>query len=119
MLLHTPSEGAPYALFSLTALVPWHYFSGSLSRVGTSLVSSSHLITKVYFPRLIIPLSGVMSTMVDFAIGFVVLAVLLIAYWVPLTLQVLWLPAFLLLAIITALGFGLWLCRHSTCATAT
>ncbi len=108
-LLRVPSDGAPYALFALAALVPWQYFSGSMSRVGTSLVNSAHLITKVYFPRLIIPLSGVISTLVDFAIGFGVLVVLLIAYRVPLTANVLWLPAFLLLAVITALGFGLWL----------
>lgn len=108
-LLHVPSEGAPYALFALAALAPWQYFAGSMSRVGTSLVNSANLITKVYFPRLIIPLSGVISTLVDFAIGFVVLIVLLIGYRVPLTLNVLWLPAFLLLAVITALGFGLWL----------
>ena len=67
------------------ALVPWQYFAGSLSRVGTSLVNSANLITKVYFPRLIIPLSGVISTLVDFAIGFAVLVVLLIVYRVPLT----------------------------------
>lgn len=108
-LLRVPSDGAPYALFALAALVPWQYFSGSMSRVGTSLVNSAHLITKVYFPRLIIPLSGVISTLVDFAIGFGVLVVLLIAYRVPLTANALWLPAFLLLAVITALGCGLWL----------
>lgn len=108
-LLKVPSDGAPYALFALAALAPWQYFAGSMSRVGTSLVNSAHLITKVYFPRLIIPLSGVISTLVDFAIAFGVLVVLLIVYRVPLTANVLWLPAFLLLAIITALGFGLWL----------
>ncbi len=109
VLLGVPSNGAPYAVFSLAALVPWQYFSGSISRVGTSLVNSSHLITKVYFPRLIVPLTGVISTLVDFAIGFVVLLVLIFIYRVPLTLQVVWLPLFLLLAIVTALGFGLWL----------
>lgn len=109
VLLRVPSNGAPYALFALAALVPWQYFSGSMSRVGTSLVNSAHLITKVYFPRLIIPLAGVISTLVDFAIGFGVLIVLLIVYRVPLTPDVLWLPAFLLLAVVTALGFGLWL----------
>ncbi len=109
VLLDVPSDGAPYALFALAALVPWQYFAGSMSRVGTSLVNSANLITKVYFPRLIIPLSGVISTLVDFAIGFGVLAVLLIVYRTPLTANVLWLPAFLLLAVVTALGFGLWL----------
>ncbi len=109
VLLQVPSNGAPYALFSLAALVPWQYFAGSMSRVGGSLVNSSNLITKVYFPRLIIPLTGVISTLVDFAIGFVVLLVLIFAYRVPLTAQVVWLPLFLVLAIVTALGFGLWL----------
>lgn len=109
VLLQVPSNGAPYALFSLAALVPWQYFAGSMSRVGTSLVNSSNLITKVYFPRLIIPLTGVLSTLVDFAIGFLVLLVLMFVYRVPLTPQVVWLPLFLLLAIVTALGFGLWL----------
>jgi lipopolysaccharide transport system permease protein len=109
VLLGAPSDGAPYALFALAGLVPWQYFSGSLSRVGTSLVSSAHLITKVYFPRLIIPLSGVTATLVDFGIGCGVLAILMIAYRVPLTWNILWLPVFLLLAMITALGFGLWL----------
>lgn len=109
MLLGAPSQGAPYALFALAALVPWQYFSGSLTRVGTSLVNSAHLITKVYFPRLIIPLSGVISTLLDFAIGFVVLVMLAIYYLVPVTGNLLWLPAFLLLAIVTALAFGLWL----------
>ncbi len=109
MLLRVPSNGAPYAVFALAALVPWQYFSSSMSRVGTSLVGSAHLITKVYFPRLIIPLSGVISTLVDFAVGFGVLLTMLLIYRVPLTANVLWLPAFLLLAVITALGFGLWL----------
>ncbi len=108
-LLKVPSSGAPYALFALAALVPWQYFSGSMSRVGGSLVNSANLITKVYFPRLIIPLSGVISTLVDFGIGFLVLVGLMIGYRVPLTWNVLWLPVFLLLAIVTALGFGLWL----------
>ncbi len=109
LLLKVPSNGAPYALFSLAALVPWQYFSGSLSRVGTSLVNSANLITKVYFPRLIIPLSGVISTLVDFAIGFAVLLILMLFYRAPVTANVAWLPLFLLLAIVTALGFGLWL----------
>ncbi len=109
ILLKVPSDGAPYALYALAALVPWQYFSGSLNRVGTSLVNSANLISKVYFPRLIIPLSGVISTLVDFAVGFAVLLILVAVYRVPLSANVLWLPAFLLLAVVTALGFGLWL----------
>lgn len=108
-LLKVPSDGAPYPLFALAALIPWQYFAGSLGRVGTSLVNSAHLVTKVYFPRLIIPLSGVLSALVDFAIGFVVLMILLLVYRVPLTLHAAWLPLLLLLAVTTALGFGLWL----------
>jgi lipopolysaccharide transport system permease protein len=109
VLLHVPSDGAPYALFALAALVPWQYFAGSMSRVGASLVNSSQLITKVYFPRLIIPLSGALSALVDFAVGFAALLILLFLYRVPLTPRVVSLPLFLLLAIATALGFGLWL----------
>jgi lipopolysaccharide transport system permease protein len=91
------------------ALVPWQYFSGSLSRIGTSLVSSANLITKVYFPRLIIPASGVLSTLVDFAVGFAALIVLLFVYREPITPRVLTLPLFLSWAVLVALGFGLWL----------
>lgn len=108
-LLRVPSAGAPYALFALAALAPWQYFASSLGRIGGSLVGSAHLITKVYFPRLIIPLSAVISSLVDFAIAFAVLLALLAAYRVPLTLNAAWLPFFLLLAVVTALGFGLWL----------
>ena len=108
-LLQTPSNGAPYALFVLAALAPWQYFAGSMARVGTSLVNSSQLITKVYFPRLIIPLSSALSTLVDFAVAFAALAALMVAHRVPLTPHALALPLFLLLAMITALGFGLWL----------
>lgn len=108
-LLRVPSGGAPYALFALAALAPWQYFASSLGRIGTSLVNSAHLISKVYFPRLIIPLSTVISSLVDFAIAFAALLILLAAYRVPLAINVLWLPLFLLLAVVTALGFGLWL----------
>jgi lipopolysaccharide transport system permease protein len=108
-LLNVPSNGVPYPIFAFAALVPWNYFAGSLTRVSTSLVNSANLISKVYFPRLIIPLSGVISGLVDFAVSFGVLMVLMVFYRIPLTLRVLTLPAFLLLAVLTALGFGLWL----------
>lgn len=108
-LLKVPSDGAPYALFALAALVPWQYFAGSLTRSSTSLVSSANLITKVYFPRLVIPISGVLSGLVDFAVTFVILAVLMVIYGVAPTWAALLLPAFLLLALVTALGFGMWL----------
>jgi len=108
-LLNVPSNGVPYPVFAFAALVPWNYFAGSLNRVSASLVSSANLISKVYFPRLIIPLSGVIAGLVDFGVSFGVLVVLMAIYRIPLTLRALLLPAFLLLAMLTALGFGLWL----------
>jgi lipopolysaccharide transport system permease protein len=109
ILLDVPSGGVPYPVFALAGLVPWTYFAGSLTRSSTSLVGSAHLITKVYFPRLIIPISGVLSGLVDFGVTFAVLVVLMIIYRITPTWGVLLLPAFLLLAMATALGFGLWL----------
>jgi lipopolysaccharide transport system permease protein len=108
-LLKVPSGDAPYPVFAFAALLPWNYFAGSLTRSSNSLVGSANLITKVYFPRLIIPISGVVSGLVDFAVAFVVLIGLMLAYSLPVTPAVLLLPAFLLLAMLTALGFGLWL----------
>jgi lipopolysaccharide transport system permease protein len=108
-LLGVPSGEVPYPLFVYSALLPWNYFAGSLTRASTSLVGSAHIITKVYFPRLVIPISGVVSGLVDFAIAFVVLIGLMMYYKVPPTLAIVLLPGFLLLAVLTALGFGLWL----------
>ncbi len=108
-LLKVPSGDVPYPLFALAALSPWNYFTGSLTRASQSLVQSSNLITKVYFPRLIIPVSGVVAGLVDFAVSMMVLAVLMAYYRTPLTPTVLMLPFFLFLAMLTALGFGLWL----------
>jgi lipopolysaccharide transport system permease protein len=109
VLLKVPSGDAPYPVFAFAGLLPWNYFSQSLSRASTSLVNSSHLITKIYFPRLVIPLSGVFSSLVDFAISFVVLLILMLLYGVTPSARMLLLPALLLLALVTALGFGLWL----------
>jgi lipopolysaccharide transport system permease protein len=108
-LLKVPSGNVPYPIFAYAALLPWNYFASSLNRSSTSVVGSAQLITKIYFPRLIIPISGVLSGLVDFAIAFLVLIGLMVYYGVAPTLAVVWLPAFLLLAILTALGFGLWL----------
>ena len=108
-LLNVPSGGVPYPIFAYTALLPWNYFAGSLTRSSTSLVGSAHLITKVYFPRLIIPISGVLSGLIDFAIAFLVLGGLMIYYQIAPTAAVVLLPAFMALALLTALGFGLWL----------
>ncbi len=108
LLLGVPSNGVPYPVFALAGLVPWQYFATSLTRASTNLVDSSHLITKVYFPRLIIPLSGVVAGLIDFAVSAMVLVVLLVLYRIPPTPAVLFLPLFLLMAMGTALGFGLW-----------
>jgi len=108
-LLNVPSGGVPYPIFAYAALLPWNYFASSLRKSSTSLVGSAHLITKVYFPRLIIPISGVLSGLVDFAIAFLVLIGLIVYYDVTPTPATLLLPLFLLLAMLTALGFGLWL----------
>ena len=108
-LLKVPSGETPYPLFAFAALLPWNYFAGSFTRASNSLIASSHLITKVYFPRLIIPMSGVLSGLVDFAVAFAVLVGLLLFYRVPLTPAAALLPALIALAMLTGLGFGLWL----------
>jgi lipopolysaccharide transport system permease protein len=108
-LLKVPSGGVPYPIFSFAALLPWNYFSGALSRSGTSLVGSSNLISKVYFPRLVIPIGSVLGGLVDFGVSFVIFIVMMLIYHVTPTWGVLFLPLFLLLAILTALAFGLWL----------
>jgi len=108
-LLEVPSGGVPYPIFAYAALLPWNYFAASLSRSSTSVVGSAHLITKVYFPRLVIPISGVLSGLVDFGVAFLVLIGLMVYYRVSPTPAAVLLPAFLLLAMFTALGFGLWL----------
>jgi lipopolysaccharide transport system permease protein len=108
-LAKLPSDGIPYPVFSYAALLPWQLFAGSLQRAGTSLVGNANLLTKVYFPRLIIPLSAVGAGLVDFAIAFVVLLGLMLWYGIAPTVNVLWLPLLVLLALLTALAVGLWL----------
>jgi lipopolysaccharide transport system permease protein len=108
-LAKVPSDGIPYPIFSYCALLPWSYFSGALDRASNSLVGSSHLITKVYFPRLAIPISAVTAGLVDFGIAFVVLLGMMIYYGFAPTMAALTLPLFLLLAVATALAVGLWL----------
>ena len=108
-LAKLPSDGLPYPVFYFASLVPWTYFSTALQNCTTVVVDNQHVITKVYFPRLVLPLSAVISGMVDFAIGFVVLLVVIAIYGIKPTLVALWLPILLLLAIVTALGIGLWM----------
>src|SRR5262249_34320931 len=104
-----PSDGIPYPIFALTALLPWQLFAYSLNESSNSLVSSQNLITKVYFPRLVVPLAAVLAGLVDFAIAFVVLVVLMLYYGIVPTRAVVLLPFFLLLAVASALAVGLWL----------
>jgi len=108
-LAKIPSEGIPYPIFSYAALVPWTFFANGLGQSANSLVGSANLITKVYFPRLTIPISAVLSGIVDFALAFIVLLGMMLFYGIVPTLNVIWLPLFLLLALITAMGVGLWL----------
>jgi lipopolysaccharide transport system permease protein len=104
-----PSDEIPYPIFSYAALVPWTFFANGLSQSATSLVGSANLIKKVYFPRLVVPISAVISGGVDFALAFVVLLGMMLFYDIVPTAAVVWLPLLLLLALVTALGVGLWL----------
>jgi lipopolysaccharide transport system permease protein len=108
-LAKLPSNGLPYPVFYFAALVPWAYFSTALQSCTSVVVDNQRVITKVYFPRLVLPLSAVVSGLVDFAIGFVVLLVVTAIYGIRPTLAVLWLPVLLLVAVLTALGVGLWM----------
>ena len=103
-----PSEGVPYPIFSYAGLVPWSFFANGLSQSASSLVGSANLITKVYFPRLVIPISTVLSGVVDFALAFIVLLVMMFFFGIVPTKNVVFLPIFLLLAFITSLGTGFW-----------
>jgi len=108
-LAKMPSEGVPYPIFCFAALVPWSYFANALSQGSSSLVRSSQLIKKVYFPRLAIPLSSVLSGVVDFALSFLVLLCMMFYYGIVPTSNIVWLPFLLLLATVMALGTSLWL----------
>lgn len=107
--IQSPSSDIPYAVFSFAGLLPWQFFAGALTRSGVSLVGNANLLTKVYFPRLIIPISAVLAGLVDLAIAFVVLVALMIAYRVAPTWNVVLLPIFIGIAFATALAVSLWL----------
>jgi len=108
-LAKIPSDGIPYPLFSFAALVPWTFFANGLRLSSGSLVGSASLISKVYFPRLVIPIATVLSGIVDFLLAFAVLILMMLFYGSVPTAAIVWLPLLLLLALITALGVGLWL----------
>jgi lipopolysaccharide transport system permease protein len=103
------SSGVPYPLFALAGLVPWTFFSNTITASGNSLVGSAHLITKVYFPRLIVPAAAMMAGLVDFLLAFLLLVGLMIYYRVTLTMQVLFLPVLVLLTALFGLGVGTWM----------
>lgn len=104
-----PSDGIPYPIFSFAALVPWTFFANGLNQSAGSLVSSADLLKKVYFPRLTIPIATVLSGTVDFALSLATLLAMIFYYQIWPTGQIVWLPLFLLLALVTSLGVGLWL----------
>lgn len=108
-LLNVSSGDVPYPVFSYTGLLPWIMFSKALTDASRSLVVNRNMITKVYFPRMVIPLSSVLSSVVDFAIAFVILLGMMLYFQIIPTAAVWTLPLFILLALITALGIGLWL----------
>jgi lipopolysaccharide transport system permease protein len=108
-LAQMPSDGVPYPIFAYAALVPWTFFANALSQASNSLVGSGNLITKVYFPRLVVPLASVLSGIIDFLLAFGVLVLLMLWYGVGLSLRILWLPLLVVQAVVTALAVALWL----------
>ena len=108
-LAKIPSDGLPYPIFSYAALVPWTFFANGLRQASEGMVGHANLIKKVYFPRLAIPIARVVAGAVDFALAFIVLLGMMLAYGIVPTANVLWLPLFLLLALVISLGVGLWL----------
>ena len=108
-LAKIPSGGIPYPIFFYAALLPWMYFANALSQATNTVVENQRMITKVYFPRILLPVSSVLSGLVDFGIAFILLLGLMAYYRLAPTMALLWLPFFVLLAMATALGAGLWL----------
>jgi lipopolysaccharide transport system permease protein len=108
-LAGVPSDGIPYPIFAYAALLPWQLFAGSITQAGNSLVGSQHLITKVYFPRLVIPISSMLCGLLDFLVSSVVLFAMMFYYHVIPSWRIVTLPFFLLLAIASSLAVGLWL----------
>ena len=104
-----PTEGIPYPIFSYTALLPWGLFTAALNNASRSLTANQNMVTKIYFPRLILPLASVLGGLVDFVIAFMILIVMMIYYHVTPTSAIWSLPLFLLLTVVTALGVALWL----------
>jgi lipopolysaccharide transport system permease protein len=109
-----PSNGAPYPVLVFAALLPWQFFANSLSDSSNSMLSNAGMISKVYFPRLIVPASSIVVSLVDFLITFCILVILMLWYQIYPTWRILVLPGFMLLALATALGAGLWFAALNT-----
>ena len=108
-LAKIPSDGIPYPIFTFCALLPWQLFAHALTESSNSLVANERLITKVYFPRLVVPIAAVLGGLVDFAVAFGILLVMMLYYGIVPSWAIVTLPGFILLAVMTALGVGLWL----------
>ncbi|MCF7822759.1 MAG: ABC transporter permease [Candidatus Marinimicrobia bacterium] len=108
-LAKMPSDGIPYPVFSYTALVPWLYFSTAMTKSTQSLIGGANIFTKVYFPRIIIPLTPVLAGLIDFFIALVVVGVLMAYYSIMPTINIIWLPLLILIMIMTSAGIGMWL----------
>jgi len=108
-LAKIPSDGVPYPLFSLAALIPWTLFAEGLTRSTLSMVQNQNILTKVYFPRLIMPLSGILSPLVDFCVSSLILALMILYFGFTLTINIIFLPIFIIFALITSLSVGIWL----------
>ena len=106
---HLPSNGKPYPIFAYAALVPWTLFASGLTGASESLVSNAALVSKIYFPRLLMPIAAVLSPLVDFAIALSLLFLMMLAYGVAPTAAILWLPLLLVLAIMAAFSVGVWI----------
>jgi homopolymeric O-antigen transport system permease protein len=108
-LAQIPSDDIPYPIFSYAALVPWLFFANGLSSCSESMVGSADLIKKIYFPRITIPVSAVLSGIVDFTLAFIVLLIMMPFFGITPGVNIIWIPFFILLAFVTCLGVGLWL----------
>jgi lipopolysaccharide transport system permease protein len=108
-LANMPSDGLPYPVFSYAALVPWTFFANALAQASNSLVINANMIKKIYFPRLALPIATVLAGVIDFVLAFVVLLGIMLYYGLVPTVNIIWLPFFTLLALVTSLGVSLWL----------
>ncbi len=108
-MAHIPSDGIPYPVFAFTALVPWMFFSNGITLASNSLINNSQLVTKIFFPRVLVPMAAVLGGLVDFALAFCLLVAMTYAWGARIHATVVWMPLFLLLALVSSLAAGLWL----------